>query len=81
MWGGLREVDHVRWIMQGGLCKVGYARWITRGGLREVDYARYESPSELFHSLIFFHFMEQIWAISHGDLFSELDAQDNNSAK
>ena len=26
-----------------------------RGGLREVGYARwYESPSEMFHSLIFF---------------------------
>ena len=38
---------------------MSYARWVsrkvglTRGGLREVDYARYESPSEMFHSLIF----------------------------
>ena len=33
---------------------MGYTRWVKRGELREVDYARYESPSEMFHSLIFF---------------------------
>ena len=42
--------------MRGGLREVG----LTRGELREVgltrggSYARYESPSEMFHSLIFF---------------------------
>ena len=41
--------------MQGGLRKVcltrggSHARWVSR----EVDDARYESPSEMFHSLIF----------------------------
>ena len=34
----------------GGLREVSYARWVSR----EVDYARYESPSEMFHSLIFY---------------------------
>ena len=49
MWGGLCEVDHVRWITRwvtrGGSREVGYAmghtRWVTRGGLREVGYARW----------------------------------------
>ena len=42
-------------LTRGELRKVG----LTRGGshmrwvLREVDYVRYESPSEMFHSLIF----------------------------
>ena len=31
--------------MQGG----SHTRWVSR----EVDYMRYESPSEMFHSLIF----------------------------
>ena len=52
MRGGLHEVG----VTRGRLCKVDYVRWVTRGGLREVDYARYESPSEMFHSLIFFTF-------------------------
>ena len=41
--------SHARWITRGELREVG----LTRDGLREVDYARYESPSEMFHSLIF----------------------------
>ena len=57
MRGGLCEVGHVRWVMRGGSHKVDYVRWIMQGGLREVDYARYESPSEMFHSLIFTFFL------------------------
>ena len=44
-------MGYARWVS----CKVGltrsgsHARWVSR----EVDYARYESPSEMFHSLIF----------------------------
>ena len=45
MQGGLREVDYARWVTRG----VSHVRWVSR----EVDYARYESPSEMFHSLIF----------------------------
>ena len=43
--GGLCEVDYVRWVMRGG----SHVRWVSR----KVDYARYESPSEMFHTLIF----------------------------
>ena len=46
------EAGYARWITRGGLCKVSYARWVSR----EVDYTRYESPSEMFHSLIFLFF-------------------------
>ena len=38
---------------------MSYARWVSR----EVDYARYESPSEMFHSLIFFLFVEDFLQI------------------
>ena len=27
--GGLREVDHVRWVMPGGSREVGYMRWVV----------------------------------------------------
>ena len=43
--------------MQGGSCEVFHARWVTQGGIHKVGYARYESPSEIFHSLIFIHFI------------------------
>ena len=49
--GGLREVGYARWVMRGG-CHVRWVSYevdVTRGGF----HARYESPSEMFHSLIF----------------------------
>ena len=45
MQGGLRKVG----LTRGELREVDYVRWVSR----EVGYARYESPSEMFHSLIF----------------------------
>ena len=29
MQGGLREVDHVRWVTQGGSREVDHVRWVT----------------------------------------------------
>ena len=46
--GGVCKVGYTRWDTQGGLCEVGYAGWVMRDGLRE-------SPSEVFHSLIFLY--------------------------
>ena len=86
-----REVNYARWVshevglMQGGLFEVDYARWVShevsyaRWVSREVGYARYESPSEMFHSLIFYMVKAvngmQIPAVKENNAITQNDAK------